>query len=166
MMDRGARQRCGELQERIRSGPVKESARFAGKPGSWTRERDMPLQILLCTLGKKALTTTMEVRQYFQAAEKADRTVSKQDYLRQRQNLNPEVFRLLSQGYLHGFYRGEEAIIWHGFVVLATDGNRAEIPNSQENRKAYGESENQYGKGGARKWNYFNKYKCNLKPSF
>jgi hypothetical protein len=104
MMDRGARQRCEELQERIGSEPIRESARFAGKPGSWTGERNMPLKdILLCTLGKKALTTTMEVRQYFQAAEKVDQSVSKQDYLRQRQNLNPQVFRLLSQGYLRHF---------------------------------------------------------------
>jgi hypothetical protein len=151
MMDKGARQRCEELQERIGSEPIQESARFAEKPGSWTRERNMPLKdILLCMLGKKALTTTMEVRQYFQAAEKVDQTVSKQDYLRQRQNLNPEVFRLLSQGSLRSFYGGEEAVSWHGYVVLATDGSRAEIPNSLENRKEYGESENQYGKGVAR----------------
>ncbi|MDR1278785.1 MAG: hypothetical protein LBK02_08540, partial [Treponema sp.] len=89
-MEGGARQRYGELQERIRSEGIKESARLTGKPGSWTRERNMPLKdIVLCALGKKALTTTMEVRQYFQAAEKVEQTVSKQDYLRQRQNLNP-----------------------------------------------------------------------------
>jgi hypothetical protein len=108
----------------------------------------MPLRdILLCTLGKKALAAAMEVRQYFQAAEKVEKTVSKQDYLRQRQNLNPQVFRLLNQGYLRSFYSGEEALTWHGCVVLAADGSRAEIPNSQENRKVYGESGNQYGKG-------------------
>jgi hypothetical protein len=111
----------------------------------------MPLKdILLCTLGKKALTTTMEVRHYFQAAGKVDQTVSKQDYLRQRQNLNPEVFRVLNRGYLHNFYSGDEAVTWHGYVVLAIDGSRAEIPNSRENRREYGESENQYGKGVAR----------------
>jgi hypothetical protein len=92
----------------------------------------------------------MEVRQYFQAAEKVEQTVSKQDYLRQRQNLNPEVFRMLSQEYLRHFYSGEEAVIWHGYVTLAIDGSRAEIPNSGENRREYGESENQYGKGVAR----------------
>jgi hypothetical protein len=111
----------------------------------------MPLKdIITCTLGKKALTATMEVRQYFQAAEKMDQTVSKQDYLRQRQNLNPEVFRILSREYLQDFYAGDEAVCWHGYVVLATDGSRAEIPNSRENRETYGESENQYGKGVAR----------------
>ncbi|MDR1174549.1 MAG: hypothetical protein LBK83_03635 [Treponema sp.] len=45
----------------------------------------------------------MEVRQYFQAAEKVDQTVSEQDYLRQRQNLNPEVFSMLSQEYPQHF---------------------------------------------------------------
>jgi hypothetical protein len=151
MTGRGAQERCSELQERIRGGQIKESARFKEKPGSWTRERDMPLRdILLCTLGKKALTAAMEVRQYFQAAEKAEQAVSKQDYLRQRQNLNPEVFRLLNREYLRHFYSGEEAAGWHGYVVLAADGSRAEIPNCQGNRDAYGESENQYGKGVAR----------------
>jgi hypothetical protein len=39
---------------------------------------------------------------------------------------------------------------WQGYLVLAIDGSRVEIPNSEENRKTYGESENQYGKGVAR----------------
>jgi hypothetical protein len=35
-------------------------------------------------------------------------------------------------------------------VVLAVDGSRVEIPNREENRRVYGESENKYGKGVAR----------------
>jgi hypothetical protein len=35
-------------------------------------------------------------------------------------------------------------------VVLAVDGSRVEIPNSEENRQVYGESENKYGKAAAR----------------
>jgi hypothetical protein len=98
MMEWGARGRCRELQERIKGEGIKGHARIDGRGGSWTRTRDMPLKdILLCTLGKKALITTMEVRQYFQAAEKVDQTVSKQDYLQQRQNLNWEVFRVLNR---------------------------------------------------------------------
>jgi hypothetical protein len=46
-MGGGAYQRYRELQERIRSEGIKESARPAGKPGSWTRERDMPLRDIL-----------------------------------------------------------------------------------------------------------------------
>jgi len=90
------------------------------------------------------------VRQFFQAAGKEEQTVSKQDYLRQRQKLNPEVFKILNQEYLQQFYGGTEAEGWHGYIVLAVDGSRAEIPNSMENRENYGESENQYGKAVAR----------------
>jgi hypothetical protein len=92
----------------------------------------------------------MEVRHFFQAAGKEEQTVSKQDYLRQRQKLNPEVFKILNQEYLRQFYGGDEVEGWHGYVVLAVDGSRAEIPNSMENRESYGESENQYGKAVAR----------------
>jgi hypothetical protein len=47
----------------------------------------MPLSdILRCTLGKKGLTTVMELRRYFQEAGEGEPAVSKQDYLRQRQN--------------------------------------------------------------------------------
>ena len=74
----------------------------------------------------------------------------RQDYLRQRQKLNPEVFKVLNREYLQEYYKTEEAKCWNGYLVLAVDGSRAEIPNSEENRQTYGESENQYGKAVAR----------------
>jgi hypothetical protein len=139
------------LQKHIVSEWIKEAARLAGDQSSWTRNRDMPLaDIVRCTLWKKGLTATMELRQYFQAVGKMEQTVSKQDYLRQRQKLNPEVFRLLNRKYLQDFYGGTEVRTWHGMVVLAADGSRVEIPNSAENRREYGESENRYGKAVAR----------------
>ena len=111
----------------------------------------MPLHdILTCTLAKKGLSTTMEIRQYFQAAGNVERTVSKQDYLKQRQNLNPQVFKTLNRNYLKRFYGGQEPAGWRGYLVLAVDGSRVEIPNSRENREVYGESTNQYGKAVAR----------------
>jgi hypothetical protein len=111
----------------------------------------MPLEdILMCTLAKKGLSTTMEVRHYFQAMGKVEQTVSKQDYLRRRQKVNPEVFKLLNRNYLKRFYYGQEAFRWHGYLVMAVDGSRAEIPNSEENRRTYGESINKYGKAVAR----------------
>jgi hypothetical protein len=92
----------------------------------------------------------MEIRQYFQAAEKMERAVSKQDYLKQRQKLNPEVFKLLNRNYLKRLYGGQGAKMWRGYLLTAVDGSRAEIPNSQENRREYGESINKYGKAVAR----------------
>jgi hypothetical protein len=92
----------------------------------------------------------MEVSRYFQEAGKEEQTVSKRDYLQQRRKLNTRVFKHLNRRYLGDFYRGEEAALREGYVVLAIDGSGAEIPNSRENRKKYGESENQYRKGVAR----------------
>jgi hypothetical protein len=106
--------------------------------------------LLLCTLGKMGLSAIMEIRHYFQERGKVEQTVSKQDYLRRRQKLNPEVFTLLNSNYLKRFYSGQEAIRWNGYLVMAIDGSRAEIPNSEENRRVYGVSENQYRNGVAR----------------
>ena len=143
--------RIGRLFSEIHSEQIKAEARKAGNSGSWTRQRNMPLHdILTCTLAKKGLSTTMEIRQYFQAAENVEQTVSKQDYLKQRQNLNPHVFEILNRNYLKQFYDGQEPVDWRGYLVLAVDGSRVEIPNSQENRETYGESTNQHGKAVAR----------------
>jgi len=151
MSEYDTRLRIEQLFLEIHSEWIKEAARLAGDLSSWTRQRDMPLEdILLCTLAKKGLSTAMEVRHYFQAMERAEQTVSKQDYLRQRQKLNPVVFKLLNRNYLKRFYGGQEAVLWHGHLVMAIDGSRAEIPNSEENRQVYGESINKYGKQAAR----------------
>ena len=111
----------------------------------------MPLEdMIICTLAKKGLSAIMELRQYFQAAKNMEQTVSKQDYLRQRQKLNPLVFSILNRNYLKRFYEGPEAQTWRDYLVFAVDGSRAEIPNSEENRQVYGESLNKYGKAVAR----------------
>ena len=143
--------RFGELFNEIHSEQVRAWARKTGNNTSWSRQRKMPLHdILTCTLAKKGLSTAMEIRQYFQAADKVEQTVSKQDYLKQRQQLNPEVFKLLNRNYLRRFYGVQEPKGWRGYVVMAVDGSRAEIPNSEENRQVYGESINKYGKQVAR----------------
>jgi len=91
----------------------------------------------------------MELMHYFQAVE-TGQAVGKQDYLMQRQKLDTEVFKILNRNYLKRFYGGKEAKEWHGYLVTAVDGSRAEIPDSGENRQVYGESINKYGKAAAR----------------
>ena len=151
MSEYETRLRIEQLLSEIHSEWIRKEARLIGDFNSWTRQRDMPLEdILLCTLAKKGLSTTMEVRHYFQAMEKVEQTVSKQDYLRRRQKLNPAVFKILNRNYLKRFYGGQEAVQWHGYLVMAAVGSRAEIPNSEENRQVYGESINKYGKQVAR----------------
>jgi len=135
--------RINRLFTEIHSKEIRNAARNSKDYVSWTRQRRMPLSdILTCTLAKKGLSVAMELRHYFQATGKMDQTVSKQDYLQQRQKLNPEVFKLLNRNYLRRFYSGHETKGWSGYLVMAVDGSRAEIPNSAENRQVYGESGN------------------------
>ena len=111
---------------------------------SWSRQRKMPLHdMITCILAKKDLSTVMELRHYCQEADKAEQMVSKQDYFKQRLNLNPQVFKILNWNYLERYYSGQEAKEWNGYLVMAIDGSRAEIPNSKENRQAYGANINQ-----------------------
>jgi hypothetical protein len=58
------------------------------------------------------------------AAGKVGQTASKQDYLKQRQKLNPEVFKRLNRNYLGRFYGGAGAKEWRGYLLMAADGSR------------------------------------------
>ena len=151
MSEKKAYERIKELSEEIYSEKIKNTARKEGDERSWTRQRIMPLNdTLTCILAKKGLSTVMEIRDYFDSVGKSEQAVSKQGYLRQRQKLNPEVFKALNGNYLKRFYEGEESQGWRGYLVMAIDGSRAEVPNSEENRQAYGTNGNQYGETSVR----------------
>jgi hypothetical protein len=70
-----------------------------------------------CTLAKQGLTTVMELRRYAQQRGTDEPAISKQAYLRQRQQLNPEVFIYLNGKYLRRLYCSDEPELWHGYVV-------------------------------------------------
>jgi hypothetical protein len=80
MKENESNSRVTELVAEIHSSGIQTEARRAGDTRRWSRERKMPwYAILMCTLAKKGLCATMELRQFFQAAGRAEQTVSKQD---------------------------------------------------------------------------------------
>ena len=116
---------------------------------TFTRNRKMPLKdILLCCLSKKGLTTIFELRNYFRQKEAWPMQLSVQGYLQQRRRLNPKVFSYLNSEYLKDFYRSDEVELWNGYLLLAIDGSKAEVPNSRENRERFGKSNNQHSQTG------------------
>lgn len=128
--------------ELIKYARQKESNTFC-------RNRKMPLKdILLCCLSKKGLTTVFELRNYFKQKEEKGMPLSVQGYLQQRKRLNPEVFSYLNREYLVDFYHSEEVKLWNGYILLAIDGSKAEVPNSKENRERFGNSRNQHSERG------------------
>jgi len=124
---------------------------YAQMPGSnsFSRRRKMPLDdIVLSSLAHKGLSTAMELRCYFSQKGCDPMTISKQGYLKQRRMLNPEVFAYLNREYLVDFYTSKEPLLWNGLFVFAIDGSKAEVPNSDENRKAFGKSGNSNSRSG------------------
>ena len=105
--------------------------------------------IITSIMVRKGLTAAMEIRNYVQTADKD--SVSKQAWLKARQNLNPEVFRLRNDYYMKNFYESKNEVkLWKDYLVLAIDGSKAEIPNSEENREYYGTQGNASCSGPAR----------------
>ena len=131
-----------------------EIAKYARQNGkhAFSRKRKMPLKdMLLCCLSKKGLTTTFELRNYFKEKGDLSMQLSVQGYLQQRKRLNPEIFPYLNRKYLMDFYRSDEPRLWKGYLLIAIDGSKAEVPNSKDNREAFGNSGNQHsGKGQVR----------------
>lgn len=128
-----------------------ELVNYARKDGNntFSRKRKMPLKdMLLCCLSKKGLTTTFELRNYFKDKGNMSMQLSVQGYLQQRKRLNPEIFPYLNRKYLMDFYHSNEPRLWNGYLLIAIDGSKAEVPNSKENRETFGNSGNQHSKTG------------------
>ena len=132
-----------------KSKKIREIARGSRK-NVFVRIRKMSVyDIMTSIIARKGLTAAMEIRNYSKKSGKDE--ISKQAWLKARQNLNPEVFRYTNDEYIKSFYESEDEVkLWNGYLVLAIDGSKAEIPNSEENRKTYGTQGNIYCEGPAR----------------
>lgn len=147
-MNKSYKRRFQKFSESLSDPGLIIYARQNGK-NTFSRNRKMPLKdMLLCCLSEKGLTTTFELRNYFK--EKGDplMRLSVQGYLQQRKRLNPEIFPYLNRNYLMDFYHSDEPKLWKGYLLIAIDGSKVEVPNSKENRETFGNSGNQHSKTG------------------
>lgn len=150
-MEKTYSRRLKKLREAMAGVAIRQKSRQAGVEGkTFSRDRKMPLKdILTSSLSKKGLTNVMELRNYFRE-KGSEMEITKQGYLQQRKRLNPEVFTYLNDEYVKDFYQAGEAELWNGYLLLAVDGSKAEVPNAQENREHFGSCGNQHTTGEAR----------------
>lgn len=147
-MDKPYKGRFQKFSESLSDPELINYARQIGK-NTFSRKRKMPLKdMLLCCLSKKGLTTAFELRNYFKEKGDFSMQLSIQGYLQQRKRLNPEIFPYLNHNYLMDFYHSDEPKLWNGYLLIAIDGSKAEVPNSKENRETFGNSGNQHSKTG------------------
>ena len=75
-------------------------------------------------------------------------TITKQAFSKQRQNINPEIFKKLNNAYIKSIYEQREIKRYKGYIVLSVDGSMLELPNSKELKEYYGVQKGQEGSVG------------------
>lgn len=71
---------------------------------------------------------------------------SKSAFVQCRNKIHPEVFKHLNNKLIEEFYTDNDASIklWKGFRLLSVDGSRMTLPNTEELKNEYGQSNNQH----------------------
>lgn len=108
------------------------------KYNDFTRNRKITVKdIIYYDLNKKGLSSKMELDKFIDICEIGD--VSSPAMLKQRQKLNPEVFRYLKNESLKLFYSEfkEEVKTYKGWLLFAADGSDFEIPNTSKCKREY-----------------------------
>lgn len=117
------------------------------KEKSFTRNRKMNFQTLVKSiLFKKGQTLSLELDEF--TDKMGTKKLTKQAYSKQRQNLNPDIFRHLNNCYVNKIYDEIPIEMFKDFIVLSVDGSGIELPNSIELKQFFGVTEGQKGSVG------------------
>ena len=113
-----------------------------GNSHVFTRKRKMPVKdLLLSVIDRKGISLAMELRAFMSDAHPG-KSISKPGYLKQRMKLNPEAFRYLYHLHNKQFYADTDTPApqktYRGFLVLAADGTRINVPTTPETLETYG----------------------------
>lgn len=133
--------RKNRIKNESSSDKIRILCRLKSKPQSFTRDRKIKFtDLILSTMNKQGRNVSFEIRDY-ELNKKGEGKVNYSDeaYLKQRRQLNPEVFKKLNYDYLKDFYHERKYVKkYRGYVVWAIDGTKEEIPNTEENKKKFG----------------------------
>lgn len=117
------------------------------KEKSFTRNRKMNFHTLVKSiLFKKGQTLSLELDDF--TNKMGIENLTKQAYSKQRQNLNPEVFKQLNNTYIKKIYEEIPIEKYKDYIVLSVDGSGIELPNAKVLKQYYGTSEGQKGSVG------------------
>lgn len=115
-------------------------------PKHFSRERKIGFkQTILFMMNMAKRSIQLELNSFMETILKKSCSISKQAYAKARQNINPEVFRDLSNSMINGLYnKCDDYKLWNGYRLSALDGSILELPNTALLREKLGYSKNQY----------------------
>lgn len=121
------------ITQELRTSIIIEKSRKRKQDFSRTRKIG-PRQLIEYNLNKKGLSSKTEQYKFLRITGYQD--ISSPGLLKQREKLNPDVFRYLNDGTLNIFYNEckDEVKLYKGYVVTAIDGSDFELPNTKANR--------------------------------
>jgi len=139
-------ERINQLLQLLEKEEMKKIARK--NDTSFTRNRKMNLkEMVLFLFENKEKTLVLELRDYKKDIGKSEK-MTKQAISKQRQNLNPEIFKELNKKYVKMLYEEREVKRYKGYIILIVDGTTLELPNNNELKEHYGLQEGQKGSVG------------------
>ena len=105
--------------------------------GAFTRERKMTFKdIISIILGRKGLTSRMELFDFYKKAEK--KAVSKQDYSKQRMKIKEKFWIDANNAIVKQFYDELKYNKLNEYIVIAIDGSKTILPRVKELEEKYG----------------------------
>jgi hypothetical protein len=130
------------LRARVESADFKQAYRQHEQ--DFTRERLLPFTVMVVShLKIMSRSLSVAVSSWVSSAWGWWADCSKQAYSRQRQKLKHEAFIALNADLIQGFYADEQLLTWQGYLLLAVDGSRPQLPSSPALEACFGLAEKQ-----------------------
>jgi hypothetical protein len=136
------------LQNEFNSSKLKQQFRVAEK--YFTRDKVLTFSVTLFFITnfiRKSLSVEIDtfVTQFSFYSMANLRSFTKSAFVQARKKIMPEVFKHLSSVLINEFYSdNDESIkLWNGYRLLAVDGSRLILPQTDELGKKYGRATNQ-----------------------
>lgn len=136
--------KVGKIRYKISIRELMERYRKSEK--DFTRERKIKFEdVIYFTLNKRGLSLKMEMKKFEDMTGRM-KDVSKSALCQQRKKIDPRIFKELNSDYIKNSYDNpEDYKTLKGYIVMAIDGMKIEIPDVEELREEYGTSKGREG---------------------
>lgn len=124
----------------LNTGKTASTARTTTRGFTQSRKISL-LDVLLFYTFRSAETTNKDIISYFSKVDKPK--VSKQAMFKALNKTNPEVFPLIIRELAEKFYAHDDYETMDGYIVLACDGTKMDLPPTQEMKEKFGGNLNQ-----------------------
>lgn len=129
-----------DLTRILNTGKTASTARTTTRGFTQSRKISL-LDVFLFYTFRSAETTNKDIISYFSKVDKPK--VSKQAMFKALNKTNPEVFPLIIRELAEKFYAHDDYETMDGYIVLACDGTKMDLPPTQEMKEKFGGNLNQ-----------------------